>query len=112
GGRALIATLRAHVAAGRHTIARGDRLVPAEGGAIRMLDGSCYSVARRGQVRVTAGPIRVDDIDIYGISRPLVPLALRSPRITDTPLVRSTIDGSARRIRLTRSFARRQLRRQ
>jgi hypothetical protein len=110
GGRALIAVLRAHVADGRHTIARGDWLVPSDGGAIRMMDGSCYSVARRGQVRVTAGPIRVDDIDVYAVSRPLVPLALGFPRLTDARLVRWLVDGSARWPRWVNSSARRRLR--
>ena len=110
GGRPLIAALKAHIAGGRHTIARGDRLVPSDGGAIRMMDGSCYSVGRRGEVRVTAGPIRVDDIDVYVVSRPLVPLALGFPRVTDARLVRWLVDGSARSVRRTRSGAVRRLR--
>lgn len=110
GGRALIAVLRAHVAEGRHTIARGDRLVPTEGGAIRTLDGSCYSASRRGEVRVTSGPIRVGDIDVYGVSRPLVPLALGFPRMRETRLARLVLDGSVRSLRRANSGARRQLR--
>src|SRR6185503_15861827 len=74
GGGDLLAVLRAHVAEGRHTIGRGDRLVSADGGPIRTLDGSCYSVAGRGAVRVTGGPIRLSEIDVFSIDRPLVPL--------------------------------------
>lgn len=110
GGRALIAVLKAHVAEGRHTIARGDRLVRSGGGAIRMMDGSCYSVDRRGTVRVTAGPIRIDDIDVYSVSGPLVPLALDFPRLTDARLVRWVLDGSAKGLRRARSGARQRLR--
>lgn len=110
GGRALIDVLRAHVADGRHTIARGDRLEASDGGAIRMMNGSCYSVSRRGEVRVTAGPIRVGEIDVYGINRPLVPFALRFPRITDLPLVRWAIDGSVQWPRRVSSSVRRRVR--
>jgi hypothetical protein len=110
GGRALMAVLKGHLAEGRHTIARGDWLARADTRAIRMMDGSCYSVARRGEVRVTAGPIRVDDIDVYGVSRPLVPLALGFPRITDARLVRWLLDGSAQWPRRISSGARRGLR--
>ena len=110
GGRALIAALKAHVADGRHTIARGDWLIPSDGGAIRMMDGSCYSVGRRGEIRVTAGPIRLDDMDVYSVSRPLAPLALSFPRITDARTVRWFLDGSAQWLRRSNSGARRQLR--
>jgi hypothetical protein len=109
GGRTLVAALKAHIAGGRHTIARGDRLVRSDGGAIRMMDGSCYSVGRRGEVRVTAGPIRVDDIDVFVVSRPLVPVALGLPRVTDARPVRWLLDGSARSLRRARSGARRRL---
>jgi hypothetical protein len=111
GGRALIAALRGHVAAGRHAIARGDCLVPSDGGAIRMMDGSCYSVRRNGGSRVSAGPIRVDEFDVYFVRRPLVPLALNPARITDTRLVRWMLDGSVKWLRLSNSGVRRQLRR-
>jgi hypothetical protein len=110
GGRALIAAMKGHVAEGRHTIAKGDRLVRSDAGAIRMMDGSCYSVARRGEVRVTTGPIRVDDIDVYGVSRPLVPLALGFPRVTDQRIVRWLLDGSVQWPRRVKSGARRGLR--
>lgn len=124
GGRALVAALKGHIAEGRHTIARGDRLAASDAGsvsaastsdagAIRMIDGSCYSVGRRGEVRVTAGPIRVDgidDIDVYVVNRPLVRLALRSRRISDARLVRWVLDGSVQWPRRARSLARRRLR--
>jgi tetratricopeptide (TPR) repeat protein len=77
GGGDLLAVLRAHVAEGRHAIARGDRLVSSDQGSIRALDGSCYSVSGRGAVRVTGGPIRLSEIDVFSIDRPLAPLALR-----------------------------------
>jgi hypothetical protein len=77
GGGDLLAALRAHVAEGRHAIRRGDRLVSSDGGPIRTLDGSCYSVSGRGAVRVTGGPIRLGEIEVFSIDRPLVPLALR-----------------------------------
>jgi tetratricopeptide (TPR) repeat protein len=109
-GRALIALLRAHVAEGRHTLVRGNRLIRADGGAIRMMDGACYSVARDGEVRVTAGPIHVEDMDVYVISRPLVPLPLDFPRVTDVPLVRWVLDGSAQWLRRSNSGARQLLR--
>ena len=110
GGRALIAAVKAHVAEGRHTIARGDRLVASSGGAIRMTDGSCYSVDRRGEVRVTAGPIRVDDIDVYVVNRPLAPLTLGFPRVADARVVRWLVDGSVQWRRRARSGARQGLR--
>ncbi|MGA7805242.1 fasciclin domain-containing protein [Bradyrhizobium sp.] len=83
GGGALLATLRAHVAEGRHTIARGDRLVPSDAGPIRMIDGASYAISDQGSVRVTAGPIHLDEIDVYCIDRPLVPLALRPATAAD-----------------------------
>lgn len=125
GGRALVAALKGHVAEGRHTIARGARLAACDahsasdsasastGSAIPMMDGSCYSVGRRGEARVTAGPIRIpgiEDIDVYVVSRPLVPLTLGTLRISDTRPVRWVIDGSVQWPRKARSAARGRLR--
>jgi tetratricopeptide (TPR) repeat protein len=83
GGRDLLTTLRAHIAEGRHAIARGDRLATSDGGSIRTIDGSGYNVSDRGAIRVTAGPLRLNDIDVFFIDRPLVPLALRSATTAD-----------------------------
>jgi tetratricopeptide (TPR) repeat protein len=83
GGRELLTVLRAHVAGGRHAVARGDRLVRSDGGPIRTMDGACYNVVGRGGCRVTAGPIRLNEIDIYCIDQPLAPLALRSTTTAD-----------------------------
>ena len=83
GGRRLVAAVRAHVAEGHHRLARGDWLAPSAAGAIRTGDGSRYAAAARGAARITAGPIRLNGIEIYVIDRPLAPIALRPSTASD-----------------------------
>jgi tetratricopeptide (TPR) repeat protein len=84
GGRRLISVVRAHVATGHHRLARGGWLAPSTAGAIRTGDGSLYAVAARGTVRISAGPVRLDGIEIYIIDRPLLPIALRPAGAADS----------------------------
>jgi tetratricopeptide (TPR) repeat protein len=104
GGGGLLAALRAHVADGHHAIRRGHRLVCSDGGPIRTLDGACYTVSGHGGVRVTGGPIRLIEIDVFGIDRPLIPLALRPATVVEAGglLVRAIRHRSDQRMRHTR----------
>ena len=79
----LIATVRAHVAPGRHALTPGDRLVEAPNGAIKTMSGQNYSVSRQGPVTVTRGPIRVDDIEVYVIDEVLGSVSLVPSNVTN-----------------------------
>jgi tetratricopeptide (TPR) repeat protein len=82
-GRRLICVVRAHVAAGQHPLKRGVWLARSAAGPIRAADGSRYAAARHGATRIVGGPIRVDDIEIYVVDRPLIPLAVRNATAAD-----------------------------
>jgi tetratricopeptide (TPR) repeat protein len=113
GGRRLIAAVRAHVAEGHHGLARGDWLAPSAAGAIRAGDGSHYTAAARGTVRIVAGPIRVDEIEIYIIDRPLTSLTLRPATTAEATevAVRSLVDRAQRRTARAKAALLRQLQR-
>jgi tetratricopeptide (TPR) repeat protein len=84
-GIRLAGAVRAHFAAGHHKIKRGDWLAPSDAGTIRTGGGARYAVAPRGAARVIAGPLRVDEIEIYVVNRPLVQLSL-GPRSANETL--------------------------
>jgi tetratricopeptide (TPR) repeat protein len=77
GALALVAFLKMHVAPGSWRLAANDRLSAAAEGTIVTYGGGRYAVGGRGDVRVLQGPIRVDDIAIYVVDRPLSQLRLR-----------------------------------
>lgn len=82
-GRRLIGALRAHVADGRHRLARGQWLVRSGTGPIRTADGSRYSVAAQGAARIIGGPIELDGVAVYIVDRPLTAIDMRPPLASD-----------------------------
>jgi hypothetical protein len=70
GGRALIEAARAHVIEGCPQLARGARFGPSVDGTMESLSGSRYAIGR-GNFQVVRGPIKLDDITIWVIDRPI-----------------------------------------
>ena len=72
GARALLQTIRGHVFTGNFALRAGDRLLNSAPGAMTALDGRSYAVDGQGVIRVMRGPIRIDDMTLWAIDRPLL----------------------------------------
>ena len=71
GARLLVQAILGHMFAGQLALRAGDRLVDRAQGAVAALDGKSYAIDTRGPIRVLRGPIRIDDMTLWVIDRPL-----------------------------------------
>jgi hypothetical protein len=76
--RALIKTIKGHIALGKHAFKPGQRLDIFKDGSIALADGRGLDRRADGRIRIVGQPLRVDDILIYPVDRPLTRLSMRA----------------------------------
>ena len=76
--RALIKAIKGHIALGEHVLKPGQRLDIFKDGSIAMADGRGLDRRVDGRIRIVGQPLRVDDILIYSVDRPLTRLTMRA----------------------------------
>lgn len=76
--RALIKTIKGHIALGEHAFKPGQRLDIFRDGGIVLADGRGLDRRADGRIRIVGQPLRVDNILIYPVDRPLMRLSMRA----------------------------------
>ena len=72
GGRTLVEAVRAHIFPGEVRLRIGERLAERANGVATSLAGRRYAVGSHGPVKLVRGPIKIDDVTLWVIDRPMM----------------------------------------
>jgi tetratricopeptide (TPR) repeat protein len=79
-GQALMAEFREHLAPSHHALTPGDWLTESQQGSLATLSGKRYTRARTGSICILHGPLRIDELEVYVVDRPLGTTPLKPPQ--------------------------------